>query len=64
LNISEEKNTLTSTPWITLRKREGCGNWKRTVSLSVENSFWKRLWTYCKTYCRMNEKKGTQKPLF
>jgi hypothetical protein len=31
-----------------------------TISRSVENSIWKRLWTYRKTDYGMNEKKRTK----
>jgi hypothetical protein len=38
--------------------KETTGYWElmeEALSLSVENSFWKRLWTCCKADCGMNE---------
>jgi len=45
-----------SSYWMTLRKRQDIVNWRgSTRSHSVENSFWKKLWTCSKTDIRMNE---------
>jgi hypothetical protein len=43
-----------SSYWITLRKQQEIEG-GRTRSHSVENSFWKRVWTCPKTNPRMNE---------
>jgi hypothetical protein len=45
--------------WMNLRKREILEFERSTRSHSVVNSLQKRLWTCCKTDCRMNDMKTT-----
>jgi hypothetical protein len=52
----EDEEEDISSYWMTLRKREDTGNWKRTHRwYSVWKSLWKRLPTCRATDCRWNE---------
>jgi len=54
VEVMENGEEDVSSYWITLWKQQEIEG-GRTRSHSVENSFWKRVWTCPKTDSRMNE---------
>jgi len=52
--VTENGEEVVSSYWITLRKQQEIEG-GRTRHHSVENSFWKRVWTCPKMDTRMNE---------
>jgi hypothetical protein len=54
VEVTENEEEEVSSYWIALRKQQEIEG-GRTRSHSVENSFWKRVWTCPRTDSRMNE---------